>query len=98
MLVNDTPRRPFGRETKLQVSETTARNRAELSESIYAMMACHGRTPYQVMRAYGLSLEAVMELFFEADAKRFMAAVKAAYRNGRLSMMPQPPVTMRRAA
>lgn len=44
MLVNDTPRRPFGRET------------------------------------------------------RFMAAVKAAYRNGRLSMMPQPPVVMMRRA
>jgi len=95
---NGIPRRPPQRTTKLQVVENIAKTRTELADSVHRMMTCHGKSPYQVMRMYGLSLEDVMELFFDAEYRRDAVAIRTAFANGRSSMMPMPAVVMRRAA
>lgn len=95
---NDMTRRPPQRTTKLEVVENIAKTRTELADSVHRMMSCHGKSPYQVMRAYGLTLEDVMELFFDAEYRRDAVAIRTAFANGRRSMMPMPAVVMRRAA
>jgi hypothetical protein len=96
----NTPRRPMAVATKRETKQNAAVISRELADSIYARMTCHGWTPYHVARAEGMTLEMVMEHFFDADYRRYQQAIKTAYINGRRSVLPQVafPQALRRAA
>lgn len=90
-------RRPVGRATKLQVSETVAKSRHELMLSVVALIDCHGRTARSVGRAYGITDETVLDLYREGIHEQMAVVAHREFVRGRLSVMP-PVMSLRRAA
>jgi cobalamin biosynthesis protein CobT len=96
----NTPRRPVVMAGKMQTKETKAVINRELADSIYARMTCHGHNVYKIARAEGMTMDQVLDHFFDADCRRYQRAIKVAYMNGRRSVLPQVafPQALRRAA
>ena len=81
-----------------QVAENEDSSREEIADSVFAMIRFHGHSIRSVARTWGISDGEALDFFLEGDARYEDRAIKAAYRAGRLSVMPPPTVGMRRAA
>lgn len=94
------PRRPVLSATKTETKEKTAVIDRALADSIYARMTRHGHNVYKIARAEGMTMDQVLDHFFDADYRRYQRAIKVAYMNGRRSVLPQAafPMALRRAA
>lgn len=99
MLVRDDfiPRRPVSRATKLEVVKAAVLS-ADLKRSIFDRFFYHECSVRRIARAYGRAESEVEDALRAAVGEDRQNHARREFVRGRLSMMPQPPVTLRRAA
>jgi len=84
--------------TTSEAAANKGSSREELADSVFAMIRFHEHSIRSVARTWGITDGEALDYYLEGDARHEDKAIKAAYRAGRLSVMPPPPLALRRAA
>ncbi len=81
-----------------QAADKKGRSREEIADSVFTMVRFHDHSIRSVARTWGITDAEALEYYLEGDSRHEDKAIKAAYRAGRLSVMPPPTMVMRQAA
>ena len=79
-----------------EVATNKATSAKEMADSVFSMIRCCEHSIRSAARTWGITDAEALALYLDGDARHEQRALQAAYRAGRLSVLP--PVPMRRVA